>query len=116
MRTFGIVLAALGLGAFVGAQTGAALTIPAAVAGGLGLLLVAFGKRDGGKDLIPGPSAASVTGKEKPTLSGLGARVEQILQLAEEQAADKVAEANKEAARIIADAEVEANKRRPLGA
>jgi hypothetical protein len=40
----------------------------------------------------------------RPTLAGLGTRVEEILKLAEEQAADHRAQAQAEADRIIADA------------
>ncbi|WP_203743826.1 hypothetical protein [Actinoplanes cyaneus] len=115
MRTFGIVLAALGLGTFVGARSGESLTIPAVVAGGLGLLLLIFGRRDSGKDLIPAQGTTPAEKPEKPVFSQLGTRVEGILELAEEQAADHVAEARREGARIIAEAEAEANRRRSPG-
>ncbi|WP_370461773.1 DivIVA domain-containing protein [Micromonospora sp. WP24] len=46
--------------------------------------------------------------RQRPTLSGLGTRVEQILELAERQADDHRAEARREAERIVTAARHEA--------
>ncbi len=45
---------------------------------------------------------------ERPSYSGLGSRIEQLLRLAEEQASDVIAAATKEAEEAVAQARVEA--------
>ncbi|MFZ5851254.1 MAG: DivIVA domain-containing protein, partial [Actinomycetota bacterium] len=45
---------------------------------------------------------------ERPSYSGLGARIEQLLRLAEEQASELVAQARAEAAQLVAGARVDA--------
>ncbi|MFN0283234.1 MAG: DivIVA domain-containing protein, partial [Kineosporiaceae bacterium] len=49
---------------------------------------------------------------ERPSYSGLGARIEQLLTLAEEQASDVIAAATKDAEDMIAAARVEAAQMR----
>ncbi|MFN0284881.1 MAG: DivIVA domain-containing protein, partial [Kineosporiaceae bacterium] len=49
---------------------------------------------------------------ERPSYSGLGARIEQLLRLAEEQASDVIAAATKDAEDMIAAARVEAAQMR----
>src|SRR5512142_1020387 len=47
---------------------------------------------------------------ERPSYSGLGARIEQLLRLAEEQASDVIAAATKDAEEALAQARVEASQ------
>src|SRR3954449_10230459 len=47
---------------------------------------------------------------ERPSYSGLGARIEQLLRLAEEQAGDVIAAASKDAEEALAQARVEASQ------
>src|SRR5512135_1152076 len=49
---------------------------------------------------------------ERPSYSGLGARIEQLLRLAEEQASDVIAAATKDAEDALAQARVEAAQAR----
>jgi len=50
-----------------------------------------------------------VTASEPPNLAGLGGRVEQILRLAKEQAANQVDAAERKAERIVAEAQAHAD-------
>src|SRR5919199_2172006 len=50
---------------------------------------------------------------ERPSYSGLGARIEQLLRLAEEQASDVIAAATKDADDALAQARLEAAQTRP---
>ncbi len=96
LAVVGLVFLAFGLGVLVNASA-----IAGVIGGGIGLVLLIvsrFAKSAG--DAPP----AAVDGAERPTLAGLGTRVEQILALANQQAADHVATAQQQADRIIADA------------
>lgn len=110
MNRWGLLLLGAGGGAFLGAQLGPPLTVPAVVVGALGVVLLVLGARRGGSDLV-GDAATSLEEKtdalgdvDRPTLTGLGNRVQRILALAEEQAADRIAAAEAEAAQIVAEA------------
>lgn len=93
-----LLLIGLGLGAIGRAYVLAASWI--------GLILVIVGI---GLAIASGPRApADQRAGGRPTLQGLGDRVEQILRLAEEQANDRRAMAKREAERIVADARAEA--------
>src|SRR4029450_12898144 len=52
---------------------------------------------------------------ERPSYSGLGSRIEQLLRLAEEQASDVIAAATKEAEEAVAQARVGAARERAGG-
>jgi hypothetical protein len=112
VNRWGLLLLGAGGGAFLGAQLGPLVTVPAVVVGGLGVVLLVLGARRGGSDLV-GDAATSLEepadplgeGDDgRPTLKGLGNRVQRILVLAEEQAADRIAAAEAEAAQIVAEA------------
>jgi hypothetical protein len=101
MRAFGLLVLGLGLGLGAGFLAARSSDSPAVVwlAAGLvvaGLALVAASR---GSAARPAPSE-----NEKPALAGLGTRVEQILALAEDQAADRIRSAEQEAERIVAEA------------
>ena len=81
-----MLLVGAGLGAAAGAAVGVVVLIPAVVAVVAGIVLLVL------------------RGTEPPRTDQLGSRVETILRLAEQQAADHIAEANATAARIIAEA------------
>ena len=49
---------------------------------------------------------------ERPSYSGLGSRIEQLLRLAEEQASDVIAAASKDAEEMLAQSRVEAAQAR----
>jgi hypothetical protein len=119
MKGWGLFLFGAGCGTAAGAMAGQPALVPGVVVGVLGLCLLAVGARRGGGNLVEdattvrGRSSTSTAGggvrkNDRPTLSGLGTRVEQILQLAEQQAAALVEEAEAEAARIVARARTEA--------
>ncbi|MFI5490632.1 hypothetical protein [Micromonospora echinaurantiaca] len=119
------VLFGLGVGAAVGPSLGpAAVWCGVAVAAlGVGLSLIGTTESDLVRDgLTHRDEDAGVTGdgttaeiserrrwdRQRPTLSGLGTRVEQILELAQYQADDHRAEARVEAEGIVAAARREA--------
>ncbi|WP_328472602.1 hypothetical protein OHA21_10340 [Actinoplanes sp. NBC_00393] len=106
MMRWGLVLLGAGGGMILGVQVGESAMLPAYAAVVLGLALLAAA-RSRPRDLI-----ADARVKERPVLN-LGSRVEDILKLAEEQAADTVAEARSEADRIVAEARAEAARRNP---
>jgi len=112
------VLFGLGVGAAVGPALAPVGVWPGIAVASLGIALSLVGTTE--SDLIPGDEAdPGATGgpatarqrrqdRERPTLTGLSTRVEQILRLAEEQAADHRAEARREAEEIVAAARLEA--------
>lgn len=122
------VLFGLGVGAAVGASLGPAAVWPGVAVAALGVALSLIGTTESdlvGDDLVdrdgePGAAGDGTTAgtavvaqrrrrdQQRPTLSGLGTRVEQILQLAEEQADDHRAEVRREAERIVTAARREA--------
>ncbi|GIF41531.1 hypothetical protein BC793_111108 [Actinoplanes xinjiangensis] len=109
MKGSGLFLFAVGGGALAGSAAGRQ-SMPFAIgAVVVGLLLAVAGSLTrGGGDLIEDAGAP-----DRPALSGLGTRVEQILRLAEEQAEDHRAEARREADGIIAAAHAEARRIHP---
>ncbi|WP_407663309.1 hypothetical protein [Micromonospora musae] len=122
------VLFGLGVGAAFGPSLGPAALWSGIAVAALGVTLSLIGTTE--SDLVPdGPvprdedageaGDRTTTGRggaaerrrrdgQRPTLSGLGTRVEQILELAEEQADDHRAEARREAERIVTAARHEA--------
>ncbi|WP_435831331.1 hypothetical protein [Micromonospora arborensis] len=118
------VLFGLGVGATVAPSLGPAALWSGVVVAALGVALSLVGTTE--SDLIgdglvdrdektepAGAGTATKTrerwpDRERPTLSGLGTQVEQILRLTEEQAADILAEARLEAERIVTSARREA--------
>lgn len=118
MNRGGLLLLGAGGGMTAGALIGRAALWPAVAVAVLGLLVLATARRGTG-DLV-GDATASRAGDapaagdaDGPRLSGLGNRVERMLKLAEEQAADRIAEAEERAARIVADARAEAQRHHP---
>jgi hypothetical protein len=104
-----VFLLGAGLGLIVGEGVGEAAALPGAVIAVVGLVLLVFGARSGSRELVGDAMAARPWGPdEKPSFSHLGARVEQILSLAEGQAADHVAQAKIDADQIVAEARAEA--------
>lgn len=121
------VLFGLGVGALVGSSLGPAAVWPgiAIAALGIALSLVGTTEPDLVADDVVHHDDAGVTDdgtttgsavlrerrrrdRQRPTLSGLGTRVEQILKLAEQQADDHRAEARLEAEAIVTAARREA--------
>ncbi|MFG1872524.1 hypothetical protein [Micromonospora arborensis] len=118
------VLFGLGVGATVGPSLGPAALWSGVAVATLGVALSLVGTTESdllGDGLVDrdektepaGAGTATKTLKrrpdpERPTLSGLSTRVEQILRLAEEQAAEHRAEARLEAEGILASARREA--------
>ncbi|MGV9809642.1 hypothetical protein [Micromonospora chersina] len=122
------VLFGFGVGAAVGASLGPAAVWPGVAVAALGVALSLIGTRESdlvGDDLVDRDEETGAAGdattagtavvaerrrrdRQRPTLSGLGTRVEQILQLAEEQADDHRAGARREAEAIVAAARREA--------
>lgn len=122
------VLFGLGVGAAVGPSLGPAAVWSGVAIAALGVALSLVGTTESdlvGDGLVDRDEDAGVAGdgmttgtavvaerrrrnRQRPTLSGLGTRVEQILKLAEEQAADHRAEARLEAEGIVTAARREA--------
>lgn len=122
------VLIGLGIGAMAGPFLGPAAVWSGAVIAALGVVLSLVGGTEsdlvedglagrGGDVGVAGDGPATGTGivaerrrrsRQRPTLSDLGTRVEQILKLAEEQADDHRAEARLEAEGIVTAARREA--------
>ncbi|WP_173061436.1 hypothetical protein [Phytohabitans houttuyneae] len=99
------VLVGLGVGAAAGPSLGAAAVWSGVAVAAVGVVLSLLGSTE------PAPGdGAERQGRnpQRPTLSGLGTRVEQVLELAEEQAADHRAEARREAEEIVTTARREA--------
>jgi hypothetical protein len=119
MKRWGLFLLGVGIGAIAGVQAGEPVVLPALVAVVAGLVLLAVRARSGPHDLVgdattgstakAGPKTAAAPAR-RATLEHLGSRVELILKLAEEQAADHIAEAKATAAQIVADARAEAER------
>lgn len=99
-RSFSALLVGLGVGAVGGAQVGAAAVWPGVIVGVAGLALSFFRSQP----TVAGGEAAVPSTDERPTLAGLGTRVEQILRLAEKQADDHRATAEREAERLLSEA------------
>ena len=102
-KRWGMLAIGVGLGLLAGMRYGDVLLIPALVAVAGGAVLIAV--RSGAPAEVLGQVPAQDT---RPTLAGLGTRVEQVLRLAEEQAADQLKEAERQAAVIIAEARADA--------
>lgn len=115
------VLIGLGVGAVVGPSLGPAAVWSGVAVAALGVALSLVGVResnlvedgltDRGDDRAAGGMAAAAPRRRKretPTLGGLGTRVEQILDLAEEQADDHRSAAQREAESIVTAARREA--------
>lgn len=104
IRLLSILVVGLGFGAVAGRFIG-----PAAV--WLGLVLAVAGIATAlvsPPESLPGRPSALRPGRDRPTLAGLGTRVEEILRLAERQAEDHRATARREAEEIVAAARSEA--------
>lgn len=116
MKRWGLLLLGAGAGTVAGALLGRPAILPALAVVLTGLLLLPLRGRSGGGDLVATATAAHTAGAGSATTSGrasvldLGSRVETILGLAEEQAADHVAEAKATAARIVAQARADAER------
>lgn len=126
------VLFGLGVGATVGPSLGPAAVWSGVAIAALGVVLSLVGTTESdlvGDGLVDRDEDAGVAGdgtttgtavvaerrrrnRQRPTLSGLGTRVEQILKLAEEQADDHRAEARLEAEGIVT---ASSGPRRPTG-
>jgi hypothetical protein len=109
LRLLGAAVAGVGAGLLIATVVDAARGI-AVVVLVLGTAMVAIGWPSGSDGEATGvevPTRAAPT-RERPTLSGLSTRVEQILYLAEEQAAEHVAKAKQQAEAIVAAAHDEA--------
>lgn len=115
------LLFGLGVGAAVGPSLGAAAALWSGVAVaalGIGLALLGDSEPDLMADGMVGRDGNSASADtsydewrqrhERPTLSGLGTRVEQILKLAENQANDHRNEAKRESEQLVAAARQEA--------
>ncbi|MEV4629022.1 hypothetical protein AB0J90_22430 [Micromonospora sp. NPDC049523] len=111
-RYLAMVVIGVGIGIGVGAMTdGAAHGYAWAVLlVGLALLLVRPGTRPAALGVPDEPPGTRREREPRPTLTGLGPRVGEILRLAEQQAENQVAKARQEAERILRDARVEADK------
>lgn len=101
MRAAGLLTLGLGIGLGAGYLATDRWGSPALVWCGLALVVLSTVLLASGPRRRP-RSAAPVT--DPPLLSGLGVRTEQILRLAEEQAADHLRAAREEAGRIVAEA------------
>jgi hypothetical protein len=99
-KSFSALLVGLGVGAVGGAYLGAAAIWPGVVVGVAGATLSLVRSSP---TAVSGEAAVRPPG-ERPTLSGLGTRVEQIIRLAEEQADDHRATAEREAERLLSEA------------
>jgi len=111
MKGWSLFLIGVGVGGIVGVQAGEWAMLPALVAVVAGLLLLAVSSRARPRDLVQDATAAAPgPARDRPSLAGLSSRVEGILQLAEEQAADHIAEAEATATRIVAEARAEAER------
>jgi hypothetical protein len=106
LRRWGMLAIGLGIGLLAGINVGPALVFPGLVALAAGAAMIAFGGRTP-VDLVQLP-ASPPDPDGKPTLSGLGTRVDDILRLAEDQAKDHRESAERDAAAIIAEARAEA--------
>ncbi|MGW5581695.1 hypothetical protein [Micromonospora chokoriensis] len=114
------LLFGLGVGAVVGPSLGTAALWSGVAIAALGVGLALLGESepdlmaDGMVDRDGNNASAGTTydewrqRHERPTLSGLGTRVEQILKLAENQANDHRAEAKRECEQLVAAARQEA--------
>nr|WP_206024857.1 hypothetical protein [Micromonospora zingiberis] len=114
------LLFGLGCGAAGGILLGEVAIWPALVAILAGVTMTAFGSSAptlsaeghlAGADRAPAPRRVRTfqLADDGPTLAGLGTRVEQILELAEEQADDHRNEAKRESEGILAAARAEAD-------
>jgi hypothetical protein len=120
MKGWSLFLVGVGVGVLVGVQAGESATLPAIVAVVAGLILLAVSARSRTHDLVRDATAARAAtagsdtapepARDRPSLQGLGSRVEGILKLAEEQAADHIAKAEATATRIVAQARAEAER------
>lgn len=95
MNRWGLLFLGAGGGLAGGALAGEPALLAGAIVAVVGVGALLLGGRSEGSDLIGGR-----TEENRPTLEGLPQRVEQILRLAEEQAADMIAEARAEAERL----------------
>jgi hypothetical protein len=111
MKGWSLFLIGVGAGGMAGVQAGDWAMLPALAAVVAGLLLLAVSSRSRTRDLVQDATVtAAPPARDKPSLAGLSSRVEGILQLAEEQAADHIAEAEAKATRIVAEARAEAER------
>jgi hypothetical protein len=99
------LLIGLGAGTIAGAYLGPAGVWAGVVVAVVGIGMSAVGR--GRPSTGDGPGAGG-TEDDRPALSGLSTRVEQILRLAEQQADDHRDGARQEAERILAEARAEA--------
>jgi hypothetical protein len=111
LRLLGAAVAGVGGGLLIATVVDAATGVGVAVLV-LGAAMVAVGWRSGSDGETIGvevqPGAAPVRKPDRPTLSGLGTRVEHILHLAEQQAETFRQQARHEAEAIVAAAHEEA--------
>ena len=106
-KRWGMLAIGLGLGLLAGMLYGEVLLIPALVAVTGGAVLVAARGRAPAQVLGQVPAQVPAQ-RDRPTLAGLGTRVDQVLRLAEDQAKDHLREAERQAAEIIAEARADA--------
>ncbi len=100
MNRWALPLFGAGAGVAGGALAGEVAIVPGLAVAAVGLVLLAFPSRSGGRDLVaPAPPPLS-SAPGKPSVAGLGSQVERILGLAQEQADAIVAEARAEAERL----------------
>jgi predicted lipid-binding transport protein (Tim44 family) len=115
-KILGGLLTGLGIGAVIGLNADGGLLGWAVAVAAVGVALMIFRSR-GSADLVADATTASrpVPPAEeagKPTVAGLGTRVDQIIRMAEQQAADHKRTAEAEAGRIIGEARAEADRLR----
>jgi vacuolar-type H+-ATPase subunit H len=131
MRRWSVLAAGLGFGLFFGALSASQVALWAGIGISITGMVAYVASLPAGDDIPPDPLDAAdepdmqpgaariarsraarsrADDERRPTLSGLGTRIEQIMQLAEQQANDHLKDKRREADRIIAAAEKEARK------
>ncbi|GAA4247729.1 hypothetical protein [Dactylosporangium darangshiense] len=100
MRRWSILAIGLGVGLFAGSQLASSRAQQTALWAGVAATVVGLVMFAASQPDSPDPEAAEGT-----TFAGLGPRVEQLLKLAEEQAADHLRQAEKDARKVRARVE-----------
>ncbi|MER7281369.1 hypothetical protein ABT369_43735 [Dactylosporangium sp. NPDC000244] len=103
MRRVALVLIGLGVGLFAGSQLAASRAQATALWTGVAATVIGLVMLAASGPTTYEPSEEGEDGR--PTLSGLGTRVDQILRIAEEQAADHLRQAEKDARKVRARVE-----------
>ncbi len=114
LRYGSVVALGLGAGTVLGFALGRPAMIVAFLAFVVGLALATFGWSSTASEVVPDPAAPAAkpvaAPTKRPTIAGLGSRVEQILGLAEKQALDHLTRAQREADEIVAAARAQAGE------